>query len=115
VIGPIDNTAGTFYIRCPLGHAVDSTCPTPGAAFTGCSRNGVPLTDANFGLLLHAQFDNGGSFDGNYAGWVMQAIKALAVAGYNMSAAISQQTTRFGVIVDANHPGRQLDETLVVP
>jgi hypothetical protein len=44
VIGPIDNTAGTYHIQCPPSHPVTTTCPTPGAAFTGFTRNGKPIT-----------------------------------------------------------------------
>lgn len=28
VIGPVNSTNRTFYIKCPLGHPVTSTCPT---------------------------------------------------------------------------------------
>jgi hypothetical protein len=28
VIGPVNNTNRTFYIKCSLGHPVTSTCPT---------------------------------------------------------------------------------------
>jgi len=45
----------------------------------------------------------------------MEAIEALQVAGYNMSAALGEGNTRFGVIQDPQWPSHQLDVTVVVP
>jgi len=115
VIGPTDNTAHTFYIQCPSTHVVDATCPTPGAAFTGFTMAGTPLSTSGYSLKIHAQFDDGTTNDPTYPGYVMQAIEALQVAGYNMSAALGQGNTRFGVIQDPQWPSHQLDATVVVP
>jgi hypothetical protein len=41
VVGPIDNNAGTFYIENPA---------TPGVAFPGFTRNGVPIDDNTIAL-----------------------------------------------------------------
>src|SRR5205823_3969175 len=39
----INPSGSTYFIRCPVGHAVTSTCPNPGSAFTGFTRGGVPI------------------------------------------------------------------------
>jgi hypothetical protein len=46
IMEPIDNSQYfvTYHVRCPIGHPVDKTCPTPGAAFTGWTRNGVDIS-----------------------------------------------------------------------
>jgi hypothetical protein len=115
VIGPIDNTAHTFFIQCPSTHVVDATCPKPGAAFTGFTMAGTPLSTSGYSLKIHAQFDDGTTNNPTYPSYVMQAIEALQVAGYNMSAALGQGNTRFGVIQDTQWPSHQLDPTVVVP
>jgi hypothetical protein len=119
IIGPIDNVAHTFYIQCTSADhiAFPSQCPTAGAAFTGFTRGGVPLTDLNsgYGLVVHSQYDDGHTYDSTYINYVGQAIAELNVVGYDMSAALAQEATRFGVLNDSGHPSRILDATVVVP
>ncbi len=117
VMAPIDNTALTFYIQCTSADqaAFPSQCPVAGQAFTGFTSLGVPTTTSVFLLLLHAQYDNGYTYNPDYISYVMEALGALNVAGYNMSAALAQGLTRFGVVTDPGNPVHQMDGTVVVP
>jgi hypothetical protein len=39
----------------------------------------------------------------------------LSIAGYNMTAAINQWTTRFGAITDDGFPWHVIDPSIIVP
>jgi hypothetical protein len=117
VMAPIDNSAYTFYIQCTSADhtAYPTQCPTAGQAFTSFTIGGAPANTSAYSLLLHSQYDNGYTYNGDYIGWVEEAIGYLAVGGYNMSASIAQALTRFGVVNDTSRPTRQMDPTVVVP
>jgi hypothetical protein len=121
MIGPIANVAGTFYIKCPLGHPVDATCPVPGAAFTGFTRGGVPVVN-EFGYegpKWRPQFDPGpgqGYYSVNYIQYGGQSINALHILGYNVSNALADFASRAGnAYYNPSLPSFWWDQTVVIP
>jgi hypothetical protein len=121
IMGPIDNVNKTFYIKCPLGHAVDATCPTPGAAFTGFSRGGSPVSnEVNTEVAKYRfSYDPGagqGYQDNNYTQYAGQVINGLHVLGYNVAHATSDFNTRAGTAYyNPQMPSFWWDPTIVVP
>jgi hypothetical protein len=122
VIGPVNNTNGTYYIQCPVGHAVTSTCPTPGAAFTGFTQNGVSLTGTQqWQILYRPSFDPGpgsGYVDNNYTKYGGQVMNGLTVMGENVAdgLAIFNSAARNGpAYYNSSFPGIWWDPTIVVP
>jgi hypothetical protein len=91
ILGPVNNSVApaTFYLQCPVGHAVTSTCPTPGAAFTGFTRGGVPVVNEfNYDQFKYRpQHDPGagaGYSDLNYVQYGGQTLSALKILGYSV-------------------------------
>jgi hypothetical protein len=117
VMGPVNTTALTFYIQCTAAdHAAYPTqCPVAGQAFTGFTSGGTPITTSIYALILHSQYDNGWTYNGDYIGFVMEAIGELSAAGSNMSAAVAQGLARFGIVNNGSSPTRQMDPAVVVP
>ena len=123
IIGPVDNSQyyHTFYVKCPLGHAVDATCPTPGAAFTGFTRAGVPIVN-EFGYnqpKYRVSFDPGpgnGYANPNYVQYGGQTINGLHVLGYNVTHATSDFNTRAGTgYYNPAMPSYWWDPTVTIP
>jgi hypothetical protein len=123
IIGPIDNssTYHTFYVKCPLGHAVDATCPTPGAAFTGFTRSGTPITneftyDQPKYRLAYDPGPGNGYANLNYVQYGGQTINGLHILGYNVSHATSDFNTRAGIgYYNPAMPSYWWDPTIVIP
>ena len=116
VMGPVDNSAGTFYVKCPIGHAVDTTCPTPGAAFTGFTRGGVPLVESGELLVYRLNYNPPTGYVGNYARYGGQTLGLLKVLGQNVTNAISIFNARGGPgSFVPQYPIQWLDDTIVVP
>jgi hypothetical protein len=124
VTGPIDNVAGTYHIQCPVAHAVTATCPTPGAAFTGFTRNGVPLTslpDRQNTILYRPDPVTGynptsGFSDNNYAPYVAEDLHGLKILGKNAPHALANFAAQGGesyYITSA--PSQWWDDSVVVP
>ena len=59
IMGPIDNANFTFYIQCQAADhaAYPAQCPTAGAAFTGFTANGSPLSTSQADLIYRPQYD----------------------------------------------------------
>ena len=80
---------------------VDATCPTPGAAFTGFTRGGVPVTN-EFGyeqFKYRVAFDPGpgnGYADLNYDQYGGQTLNALKILGYSVPNALADFAVRDG-------------------
>ena len=114
-----NDSAGTFKVICPIGHAVDATCPTPGAAFTNFTRNGVPVVENNDYVFYRPNYDpgaGGGFSDFNYTGYAEQTLNGLQILGFDLSHAQSVFAFRMG----ANAPGyvgpsQWWDTSIVVP
>jgi len=123
IIGPVNNNVSpaTFYIQCPLGHAVDATCPTPGAAFTGFTRGGVPIVNEfNYeSFKFRLAFDPGpgnGYVDVNYDQYAGQTLSALKILGYNVAHALSDFATRDGNGgYNPTLPSNWWDPTVIIP
>ena len=117
VTGPIDNTNFTFYIQCQAADhiAYPAQCPTAGAAFTGFTATGSSLSTSQGNLIYRAQYDDGGTVDGNYVPYNWQSISALNAIGYDLGASITQFNMRFGTITKDGGPSYVLDPTVVVP
>jgi hypothetical protein len=118
IIGPIDNTVGTYYVKCPIGHAVDATCPTPGAAFTGFSRNGVPIVnETGDSIIYRPQYAPATGFsDGNYMPYVGQILAGLQILGQDVNAARAIFTTRGGdTSYNPQAPSQWWNPNAVVP
>jgi hypothetical protein len=124
LIGPIDNSTfpnSTAYIKCPLGHAVTATCPTPGAAFTGFSHGGVPVQNS-FRVetaKFRPQYDPGpgqGYDDNNYTQAIGQMMSGLYILGYNVAHAKADFAVRAGTaFYNPVLPSFWWDTTVVVP
>ena len=121
IIGPIDNVNKTYYVKCPLGHAVDATCPTPGGAFTGFTRGGVPVVNEIAGETpkYRLSYDPGpgqGYQDNNYTQYAGQLINGLNVLGYSVTHAMSDFSMRGGPgYYNPQMPSFWWDPTIVVP
>jgi hypothetical protein len=122
VIGPVNNTTGTYYIQCPVGHAVTSTCPTPGQALTGLTMNGTSLTGTQqWQILYRPSYDPGagsGYVDNNYTKCGGQVMNGLTVMGENVAdgLAIFNSAARNGpTYYNSSFPGIWWDPTIVVP
>jgi hypothetical protein len=121
IMGPIDTTTNTFYLRCPIGHAVTSTCPTPGAAFTGFTRGGTPVANEFGGngevMKWRPRFDPGpgaGYNDSNYNISIGQLVNSLDILGYNVAHALTDVATRV-VTYNPALPSFWWDTTIAVP
>jgi hypothetical protein len=120
VVGPVNNTNGTYYIKCPLGHPVTSTCPTPGAAFTDFTRSGVSIAGEMQDLIAYRpSFDPGpgvGYADNNYTKYGGMVMNGLTVLGQSVPNALSDFNTRGGPSFYNNQlPSLWWDPTVVVP
>jgi hypothetical protein len=121
ITGPINNNAGTFYIKCPVGHPVDASCPTPGAAFAGFTRGGVPVSNESNSEApkLRIQYDPGPSFgysNNNYTKYGGMTINGLHVLGYNVPHAMSDFNTRASnSYYNTQLPSYWWDPTIIVP
>jgi hypothetical protein len=114
----VDNSNQTFYVQCPLTHPVDATCPTPGAAFTGFTRSGVPVIENGDAIFYRPQFDpgpGGGFADVNYAPYGKMILNGLQVLGYDVSHAQSIADTRWGNNSWNYEPYQWWDPTILVP
>jgi len=123
IIGPVDNTPGinhTFYIQCTAADhtAFPSQCPTAGAAFTGFTRGGVPISNENSDTLkLRLSYDpgaGGGYSSPNYMQYGGQKINGLHIAGYDVTHAMNAWDTRGGGYND-QLPINNWDRTVVIP
>ncbi len=118
VIGPIDNTAGTYYIQCPVHHAVDASCPTPGAAFKDFTRAGTSIAGETQELIIYrASYDPGTGYARftyvPYGGEVMHGLKIL---GQDVSNALSIFAARGGESsYNSSYPSQWWDTSIVVP
>jgi hypothetical protein len=123
ILGPVDNSGyyHTFYLQCPLGHAVDATCPTPGAAFTGFTRGGVPITNEYNVLQLNLRptYDPGpgaGYSDPNYDKYSGQVLNGLHIAGYSVPHATADFSSRDGNGgYNPSYPSFWWDPSIVIP
>jgi hypothetical protein len=122
VAGPIDNTAGTFYILCPTEHPSDATCPSPGTgAFTGFTRGGTPvIVGEQESIIYRPTYDPGagnGYADGNYVGYGGEIISGLQILGYGVSHALADFTARAGTAYydSGKVPSQWWDLNVVVP
>jgi len=109
VVGPIDNNAGTFYIENPA---------TPGVAFPGFTRNGVPIDDNTIALAVRPQYAPPTDyFSYNYKGYGGEIINALKVLGYNVNSAYDISIARGlnSSYNSATAPSQWWDIHLVVP
>jgi hypothetical protein len=123
IIGPIDNSGfnKTFYLQCPTDHAVDATCPTPGAAFTGFTRGGVPVVN-EMGYdepKYRLQYDPGpgqGYADPNYVQYGGQTINGLHILGHSVPNAMSDFNARAGTgYYQSGLPSNWWDPSVVIP
>jgi hypothetical protein len=135
IMGPITpNIGGSgftgFYIKCPLGHAVTSTCPTPGAAFTDFTQGGASLAGFNnyVNFKYRLQFDPGpghGYADPNYDQNGGQTLSALKILGYSVPHALADFASRDGANTtggaspsggyNSSYPSWWWDQTVVIP
>jgi hypothetical protein len=123
ILGPVDNSSfyHTFYLQCPLGHAVDATCPTPGAAFTGFTRGGVPVTnESNYEQFKYRlSFDPGpgnGYVDPTYDQYAGQTLSALKILGYSVPNALADFAVRDGNGgYNPTLPSNWWDPTVIIP
>jgi hypothetical protein len=123
ILGPVNNNVSpaTFYLQCPLGHAVDATCPTPGAAFTGFSRGGVPVVNEfNYEQFKYRlSFDPGpgqGYVDSGYDQYGGQTISALKILGYSVPNALADFAARDGNGgYNPTLPSNWWDQTVIIP
>jgi hypothetical protein len=78
--------AGTFYIENPA---------TPGVAFLGFTRYGVPVIDNSLSLAVRPQYAPAtGYFSYNYTGYGGEIINALKILGYNVNPAYNISIAR---------------------
>lgn len=124
VIGPIDNTAGTYHIQCPPSHPVTTTCPTPGAAFTGFTRNGKPITafpDTGNAIIYRINPVTGynpstGYADPNYISYAGEVMNGLTILGRDVPNARRIFAARSGPsYYGSGAPSQWWDPTVVVP
>jgi hypothetical protein len=124
VVGPIDNTAGTYRVQCPPTHPVTATCPTPGAAFTGFTRNGVPITrfpDTVNEIIYRPDPVTGynpttGFEDTGYAPYAGEVLHGLKILGQSVPHALANFAAQGGESdYDPSVPSQWWDTTVVVP
>jgi hypothetical protein len=118
VSGPVDNSAGTYYIQCPRGHPVTAQCPTPGAAFTDFTRGGVSIAGETQELILYRPSYNPltGYADFNYVQMGGMVMHGLHILGQDVSNALSIFAARGGESdYSTNMPSQWWDTTIVVP
>jgi hypothetical protein len=120
IIGPIDNTAGTFHILCPASHPVDASCPSPGVgAFTQFTRNGTPVvneTGENF--IFRLSYNPPTSYaDPTYIPYGGEMIYGLKVLGYDVTSALNIWNTRAGTgsYNSQTEPSQYWDLSVLVP
>ncbi len=114
-----DDSTGTFYVQCPVGHAVDATCPTPGQPFVGFTRGGVPVApetgDNAYYRPLYDPGPGGGFADVNYSGYAEMNLNLLQVLGFDVSHAQTDLATRYGPYPLPYEPYMWLDPTVAAP
>ena len=117
-----DNSAFTYQVVCPIGHAVDSTCPTPGAAYTEFTRNGtgpvIENTDYVFLRPLGDPGAGGGFSDPNYVGYAENTLNGLQILGHDVSHAQAVYNLRQNPSMNGYGyvgPSQDWDTTIVVP
>jgi hypothetical protein len=126
IMGPIDNTAKTFYIQCnSADHATWPTqCPVAGQAFTGFTRGGVAITtpETNHIPSYRLQYDPGGGVgyvNLDYDSYTGLVVNGLAVLGFNVSHALTNFAFRCGLpyssCFNPKEPSFFWDSTVVVP
>jgi hypothetical protein len=131
ILGPVNNNVSpaTFYLQCPVGHAVDATCPTPGAAFTGFSRGGVTVTnERDYMFKFRLTFDPGpgnGYVDSGYDQYAGQTLSALKILGYSVPHALADFAARDGGNTvgaaspsggyNSSLPSNWWDQTVIIP
>jgi hypothetical protein len=123
ILGPVNNNVNpaTFYLQCPLGHAVGATCPTPGAAFTGFTRGGVPVVNEfNYeNWKFRLSFDPGpgqGYADTGYDQYGGQTLSALKILGYSVPHALADFAARDGNGgYNPMLPSNWWDQTVIIP
>ena len=93
-----NNSTFTYQITCPIGHAVDATCPTPGAAYAEFTRSGTgPVVENNDYVFLRPLGDpgaGGGFSDPNYAGYAKNLLNGLQILGHDVSHAQTVYNSR---------------------
>jgi len=101
--------AGTFYIENPA---------TPGVAFLGFTRYGVPVIDNSLSLAVRPQYAPAtGYFSYNYTGYGGEIINALKILGYNVNPAYNISIAR-GMNSSYNSskaPSQWWDVNVIVP
>jgi hypothetical protein len=116
ISGPVTNR--TFYIACTAADhvAFPAQCPVAGQAFTGFTRNGIPIQNENTDTLkLRLSYDPGVGYSSpNYMQYGGQRINALHIAGFDVTGAIREWTTRGGSYND-QLPINNWDPTVVIP
>jgi hypothetical protein len=124
IVGPVDNTAGSYHIQCPPSHPVTATCPTPGAAFTGFTRNGTPITnfpDSGNAIIYRPDPVTGYNpptdyADGTYAPYGGEVMHGLKILGQDVSHALSIFAARGGESsYNSSYPSQWWDTSIVVP
>ncbi len=127
IMGPIDNNAHTYYVQCTSADhiAFPTQCPVAGQAFTGFTRNGVPVVENADGIAYRPQYDpgpGGGFADPNYAAYGKMILNGLQILGYDVSHAQPLTDARQGATPTG--PGSAVwnyeqyqwwDPTIVVP
>ena len=118
VAGPVDNTAGTYYVQCPAGHPVDASCPKPGSAFIDFTRGGTSIAGETQELIIYRPSYDPGTGYARFtyvpnAGEVMHGLKIL---GQDVSNALSIFAARGGESsYNSSYPSQWWDTTIVVP
>jgi hypothetical protein len=128
IMGPIDNSAHTFYLQCnSADHAAFPTqCPTAGGPFTSFTRGGVTIATPETGEWpkFRLQYDPGPNdsyIDPTYAPNGSQTINGLSVLGYAVSNATASFNSRCGPLPNGGDcqnpslPSFNWDPTVVVP
>jgi hypothetical protein len=115
----VDNTTGKFNVVCPIAHPVTATCPTPGAAFTGFTRSGAPLSnEVNENIAYRFQYDPGpgaGFADNTYGPMGKMVLNGLQILGYDVHNAQRITDQRWGPSPWGYAPSWWWDPTVVVP
>jgi hypothetical protein len=117
---------GTFFVKCPLGHAVTATCPTPGQPFTDFTRGGSSIAgETNDAVIYRPTFVPPPSFDtfidGNYCGYAGEIIHGLKILGYEVTASLAnfafrtQGDNTTHNCYNPSAPSQWWDTSIVVP
>jgi hypothetical protein len=92
----VNVSADTFQIICPVGHAVTSTCPTPGSSFASFTVGGAPyggVSDFKYRPITAAQPSTGWAFLG-YVPYVQSFVYGLNDLGFNIAQALNTMNAR---------------------